>query len=154
MKGQKKIEKDERTKQHEKNTMHRGKCRYLWPANGERIRRNKIKVSYVCLSKNYILMQGNALEEMRKLVSYLSHKAGVPIPCLPATALVPLPLALWRELGLGEGPGDASEPRSHTPSSWHSSLHHLYNPPPPFPPPCSPQSTQPASHLKTHNQSE
>ena len=63
------------------------------------------KIATLLLAKNYILMQGNALEEMRKLVSYLSHAAGVPIPCLPATAPVPLPLALQRELGLGS-PGD------------------------------------------------
>lgn len=41
------------------------------------------KIATLLLAKNYILMQGNALEEMRKLVSYLSHTAGVPIPCLP-----------------------------------------------------------------------
>ena len=69
------------------------------------------KIATLLLAKNYILMQGNALEEMRKLVSYLSHAAGVPIPCLPATAPVPLPLALQRELGLGS-PGD---PRGTSP---------------------------------------
>ena len=35
------------------------------------------KIATLLLAKNYILMQGNALEEMRKLVSYLSHSAGV-----------------------------------------------------------------------------
>ena len=69
------------------------------------------KIATLLLAKNYILMQGNALEEMRKLVSYLSHAAGVPIPCLTATAPVPLPLALQRELGLGS-PGD---PRGTSP---------------------------------------
>ena len=42
------------------------------------------KIATLLLAKNYILMQGNALEEMRKLVSYLSHTAGVPLPVLPA----------------------------------------------------------------------
>ena len=38
------------------------------------------KIATLFLAKNYILMQGNTLEEMRKLVSYLSHAAGVPVP--------------------------------------------------------------------------
>ena len=57
------------------------------------------KIATLLLAKNYILMQGNALEEMRKLVSYLSHTAGVPIPCLPSAGMglpgshpFPLPL--------------------------------------------------------------
>jgi class B basic helix-loop-helix protein 1/6/7 len=42
------------------------------------------KIATLLLAKNYILMQTNALEEMRKLVTYLSHSAGIPIPpCLP-----------------------------------------------------------------------
>ena len=42
------------------------------------------KIATLLLAKNYILMQGNALEEMRKLVAYLSQSAGVPMPCLPS----------------------------------------------------------------------
>jgi hypothetical protein len=42
------------------------------------------KIATLLLAKNYILMQTNALEEMRKLVTYLSHSAGIPVPpCLP-----------------------------------------------------------------------
>ena len=41
------------------------------------------KIATLLLAKNYILMQANALEEMRKLVTYLSHTAGVPLPVLP-----------------------------------------------------------------------
>ena len=53
------------------------------------------KIATLLLAKNYILMQGNALEEMRKLVTYLSHTAGVPLPVLPsAPGLGPLPLSL------------------------------------------------------------
>ena len=53
------------------------------------------KIATLLLAKNYILMQANALEEMRKLVTYLSHTAGVPLPVLPsAPALGPLPLSL------------------------------------------------------------
>ena len=42
------------------------------------------KIATLLLAKNYILMQANALEEMRKLVTYLSHTAGVPLPVLPS----------------------------------------------------------------------
>ena len=53
------------------------------------------KIATLLLAKNYILMQANALEEMRKLVTYLSHTAGVPLPVLPsAPGLGPLPLSL------------------------------------------------------------
>ena len=53
------------------------------------------KIATLLLAKNYILMQANALEEMRKLVTYLSHTAGVPMPVLPgAPGLGPLPLSL------------------------------------------------------------
>ena len=49
------------------------------------------KIATLLLAKNYILMQSNALEEMRKLVSYLSHTAGVPIPCIPNGGMAGLP---------------------------------------------------------------
>ena len=72
------------------------------------------KIATLLLAKNYILMQGNALEEMRKLVAYLSHAAGVPIPCLPSTPPVPFPLNLQRELALHspDPRGGASPPAS------------------------------------------
>ncbi len=38
------------------------------------------KIATLLLAKNYILMQGNALEELRRLVAYLSQVAGVPLP--------------------------------------------------------------------------
>ena len=34
------------------------------------------KIATLLLAKNYILMQGNALEELRRLVAYLSQVAG------------------------------------------------------------------------------
>ena len=37
------------------------------------------KIATLLLAKNYILMQGNALEELRRLVAYLSQVAGVPL---------------------------------------------------------------------------
>jgi len=73
------------------------------------------KIATLLLAKNYILMQGNALEEMRKLVSYLSHTAGVPIPCLP-------------NAGMGLPPG------SHPfPLSLHSPGESSHIPPSPMP---------------------
>lgn len=38
------------------------------------------KIATLLLAKNYILMQGNALDELRRLVAYLSQVAGIPIP--------------------------------------------------------------------------
>jgi hypothetical protein len=50
------------------------------------------KIATLLLAKNYILMQTNALEEMRKLVTYLSHSAGIPVPpCLPGGPPPPPP---------------------------------------------------------------
>ena len=78
------------------------------------------KIATLLLAKNYILMQANALEEMRKLVTYLSHTAGVPLPVLPAAPGLhnPLPLSL-------HSPGETSHiPPSPIPrlgSPLHSS---------------------------------
>jgi hypothetical protein len=53
------------------------------------------KIATLLLAKNYILMQTNALEEMRKLVTYLSHSAGIPVPpCLPGGPPPPSSLGL------------------------------------------------------------
>ena len=55
------------------------------------------KIATLLLAKNYIVMQSNALEEMRKLVTYLSHSSGVPVPCLPSPHLPhapPFPLTI------------------------------------------------------------
>lgn len=38
------------------------------------------KIATLLLAKNYILMQGNALDELRRLVAYLSQAAGIQIP--------------------------------------------------------------------------
>ena len=38
------------------------------------------KIATLLLAKNYILMQSNALEEMRRLIVYLSQSAGIPLP--------------------------------------------------------------------------
>ena len=38
------------------------------------------KIATLLLAKNYIHMQANALDELRRLVAYLSQAAGIPIP--------------------------------------------------------------------------
>ncbi|XP_076315526.1 class E basic helix-loop-helix protein 23-like [Tachypleus tridentatus] len=47
------------------------------------------KISTLLLAKNYILMQANALEEMRKIVAYM-NQSGIP---LPLTLAVTAPVA-------------------------------------------------------------
>ena len=80
------------------------------------------KIATLLLAKNYILMQGNALEEMRKLVTYLSHHAGVPLPVLPGSAppglAPPLPLSLHSP---GESGHIAASPLPRLGSPLHSS---------------------------------
>lgn len=43
------------------------------------------KIATLLLAKNYILMQANALEEMRRIVSFM-NQAGVPLPPAAAAA--------------------------------------------------------------------
>jgi hypothetical protein len=38
------------------------------------------KIATLLLAKNYILMQSNALEELRRIIGYLNQSAGIPIP--------------------------------------------------------------------------
>ena len=38
------------------------------------------KIATLLLAKNYILMQSNALDELRRLVAYLAQTAGIPLP--------------------------------------------------------------------------
>ena len=106
------------------------------------------KIVTLFLAKNYILMQGNTLEEMRKLVSYLSHAAGVPVPCQGTCTPALGPSTQW-ELGLEGGPGD---PRD----TLAPHLFQLAFPPPSHPPSaCPPPSYHPsARHLETLNQSK
>lgn len=43
------------------------------------------KIATLLLAKNYILMQANALEEMRRIVAFM-NAAGVPLPPAAAAA--------------------------------------------------------------------
>jgi len=38
------------------------------------------KIATLLLAKNYILMQANALEELRRIIAYMNQTAGIPIP--------------------------------------------------------------------------
>uniref|UniRef100_T1J2E9 BHLH domain-containing protein n=1 Tax=Strigamia maritima TaxID=126957 RepID=T1J2E9_STRMM len=52
------------------------------------------KIATLLLAKNYILMQANALEEMRKIISYMNQTAATPvaIPGIPPGSPVPPPV--------------------------------------------------------------
>ena len=43
------------------------------------------KIATLLLGKNYIMMQGNAIEELRRIIAYLSHLTGIHVPT-PAMA--------------------------------------------------------------------
>lgn len=38
------------------------------------------KIATLLLAKNYILMQANALEELRRVIAYMNQTAGIPVP--------------------------------------------------------------------------
>lgn len=38
------------------------------------------KIATLLLAKNHILMQANALEELRRIIAYMNQTAGIPIP--------------------------------------------------------------------------
>lgn len=52
------------------------------------------KIATLLLAKNYILMQANALEELRRIIAYMNQAGGVSIPAAaagPLAACCPLP---------------------------------------------------------------
>ncbi|XP_005042224.2 PREDICTED: class E basic helix-loop-helix protein 22, partial [Ficedula albicollis] len=77
------------------------------------------KIATLLLAKNYILMQAQALEEMRRLVAYLNQGQALSAP-LPAT-LNPFgqspvyPFGLVAYLNQGQAISAASLPSSHPP---------------------------------------
>nr|CAG4642979.1 EOG090X0NKK [Evadne anonyx] len=42
------------------------------------------KIATLLLAKNYIMMQANALDELRRLVNYLNQTTGINLPAVPA----------------------------------------------------------------------
>lgn len=53
------------------------------------------KIATLLLAKNYILMQANALEELRRIIAYMNQAGGVAIPAAaagPLSACCPTPL--------------------------------------------------------------
>ncbi|XP_078254697.1 class E basic helix-loop-helix protein 22 [Rhinoraja longicauda] len=67
------------------------------------------KIATLLLAKNYILMQAQALDEMRRLVSYLNQGQSLPAAALPssATALTPS-LGAYEQAAAGGYPFTAS----------------------------------------------
>ncbi|XP_065292233.1 class E basic helix-loop-helix protein 23-like [Dermacentor albipictus] len=52
------------------------------------------KIATLLLAKNYILMQANALEELRRIIAYMNQAGGVAIPAAaagPLAACCPMP---------------------------------------------------------------
>ncbi len=45
------------------------------------------KIATLLLAKNYIMMQSNALEELRRLVAYLCQASGIPLPSAAVAAM-------------------------------------------------------------------
>ncbi len=88
------------------------------------------KIATLLLAKNYILMQTNAIEELRKLVTYLSHTAGVPVPCLPTPSPLSLPPAAVASPFQFPGSGGQDSP-ARLPSTLFPRLTNPLLPPPP-----------------------
>uniref|UniRef100_A0A3P8YE66 Class E basic helix-loop-helix protein 22 n=1 Tax=Esox lucius TaxID=8010 RepID=A0A3P8YE66_ESOLU len=51
------------------------------------------KIATLLLAKNYILMQAQALEEMRRLVAYLNQGQAISAAAIPATTALAAPVA-------------------------------------------------------------
>ena len=65
------------------------------------------KIATLLLAKNYILMQNNALEELRRQVAYLCQTSGIPIPSAMAAGNSALVLANGLKAGLDESSSEA-----------------------------------------------
>ncbi len=89
------------------------------------------KIATLLLAKNYILMQSNAIEELRKLVTYLSHTAGVPVPCLPTPTPLGLPPAAAASPFQFPGSGGGQDAAARLPSTLFPRLTNPLLPPPP-----------------------
>lgn len=84
------------------------------------------KIATLLLAKNYILMQANALEEMRRLVAFVNPTASVAPPpprapydafptYVPASRVTPHPVAALLDR---RSPGYSPAPRSPNRKSW------------------------------------
>ncbi|CAI9742554.1 E basic helix-loop-helix 23-like [Octopus vulgaris] len=78
------------------------------------------KIATLLLAKNYILMQANALEEMRRMIAYMNQTAPAP-PCLDAyTAFGRLP----GDMTVGSGAVAAVAAADKCTSVYVRSSHH------------------------------
>ncbi|XP_037068384.1 class E basic helix-loop-helix protein 22-like [Pollicipes pollicipes] len=70
------------------------------------------KIATLLLGKNYIMMQGNAIEELRRIIAYLSHLTGihVPTPAMAAYDSLNLQGNLQPRMGLLPSLGDDVRP--------------------------------------------
>ncbi|XP_032875687.1 class E basic helix-loop-helix protein 22 [Amblyraja radiata] len=67
------------------------------------------KIATLLLAKNYILMQAQALDEMRRLVSYLNQGQSLPAAALPSSAAALTPsLGAYEQAAAGGYPFTAS----------------------------------------------
>lgn len=89
------------------------------------------KIATLLLAKNYILMQANALEEMRRIISYM-NQAGVPLPpaaAAAAAAAASLPVLAGTSPQSNNGgypePGYNPPPPPPTSGSGYQTSHHM-----------------------------
>ncbi|XP_058059327.1 class E basic helix-loop-helix protein 23 [Anopheles bellator] len=92
------------------------------------------KIATLLLAKNYILMQANALDELRRLLAYIQSAAGASIPTVDLRTM-PSALKLQQLLQAPHQDLTASGP---TPSTVATAAG---QPPPPPPPPAPSQSS-------------
>uniref|UniRef100_A0AAY4AT43 Class E basic helix-loop-helix protein 22 n=2 Tax=Denticeps clupeoides TaxID=299321 RepID=A0AAY4AT43_9TELE len=68
------------------------------------------KIATLLLAKNYILMQAQALEEMRRLVAYLNQGQAISAASLPAAAALAAPLGAYEQPPGYPFPGGVAAP--------------------------------------------
>ena len=61
------------------------------------------KIATLLLAKNYILMQSNALEELRRLITYMNQTGHTPGPAAPGPAAMYEPFSPYSRPGLPHG---------------------------------------------------
>ena len=77
------------------------------------------KIATLLLAKNYILMQANALEELRRLITYMNqtgHTTATPGPATtPGHAALYEPFGPYSRAGVGAGAGALHHPGASAP---------------------------------------
>lgn len=111
------------------------------------------KIATLLLAKNYILMQANALEEMRRIITYMNQTASVPIQLPPAVTCHFEAYPTYPRLG----PNPVTNPTTvqaatatavaSTRTTMNPEKPPGYPPPPP-PPPAPPRESTSSPHCK------